>query len=57
MIFLARLALGHTSAGSLLGTEEQGRGTEVTAFTLAFNRLTHPYRETTFFVLEQLLFP
>lgn len=41
MIF-ARLVLGHTSAGSLLGREEQDRGAEVTAFTLASEWLDSP---------------
>lgn len=44
MMFFARLALGHTSAGSLLGREEQDRGTEVTACTLGCDRLYLPMK-------------
>lgn len=44
MMFSARLALGHTSAGSWLRREEQDRGTDVTACTLGCDRLDSPMK-------------
>lgn len=43
-MFFARLASGHTSAGSWLGREEQDRDTDVTACTLGCDRLDSPMK-------------
>lgn len=54
-MFFARLALGHTNAGSLLGRGEQDRGTGVITYTLGCDRLNSPMKGNHMLYFEAII--